>query len=119
MRPQLLMYAFGIFVVGTLLSLICSGVWFGDSEMGIINALANLNTKTVADMPIPTGIPALISAIRTVLSWNYPYLDHPWGFVFKLFLLYPVSIGVVIGLFELLAAIISGILSAIRSLLPT
>jgi hypothetical protein len=118
MRPQLLMFAYGVFIIGTLLSLICSGRWLLNGEINIINALSSFDMNVVSGWPIPTGIANFFSAIFNMISWNYPYLDNPWGFVLKLVLLFPVSIGVVIGLLELAATVVSGIFSAIRSLIP-
>ncbi len=118
MRPQLLMYAYGIFIVGTLLSVIGSGRWLLNGETNLINALSSLSIDVVSGWAIPKGVADFFAAVFTVLGWNYPYLDNPWGFVIKLFFLFPVSVGVVVGLLELAASIISGILSTIRSLLP-
>ena len=117
MRPQLIMFAYGIFIVGTLMCLIGSGAWFSADDIGLINSIANLNSEIQVGVPVPTGIPAMIDAIGTIITWNYPFLSSPWGFVLKCILLFPVSIGVVIGLLELLATIISGIIGAVRSLL--
>lgn len=118
MRPQLMMFVFGVFAVGTILSLIVSGSWFDAKEVGFINSLANLETQTVSTMPVPTGIPSVIAAIERLIKWDYPYLNNPWGFIFKLFILYPVSFGVTFAIFQFLAEIISGILTTIRSILP-
>ena len=40
MRPQLLMGAFTIFVIGTITSLVATGIWFTGNEVGVINQLA-------------------------------------------------------------------------------
>ena len=116
MRPQLLMFAYGIFIVGTMLSLICSGRWLVNDEINIINALSSLHMTESAGLPMPTGIMAFFEGVFTAISWDYPYLDSPWGFCLKLILLYPVSLGVVYGILQLSVMIISAVFDALRSL---
>lgn len=120
MRPQLLMFCFGVFIIGTLLSCIVSGRWLINGEINIINSLASFN---MAEMQSAGGFGMIKSlssywdAVVTMLTWNYPYLDNVWGNIFKLFL-YMISIGVVYGFVQLFIMAISSIASAIRSLLP-
>lgn len=120
MRPQLVMFCFGVFIIGTMLSAIISGRWLIDSEVGLLNALTSFN---VAEMQggggwaLPKQLGAYWNALVTMLSWNYPYLDNDWGGVFKIFL-YIISVGVVIGFIQMVTIALSGIISGIRALLP-
>jgi hypothetical protein len=119
LRVQLLMGAFGIFIIGTLTSLISSGVWFGNSEMGIINQLAGynvINVQSLGGFGIPKGVLDWFNGICTMIAWQYPYLNNVAGLILKLCILYPVSLGVVIGIVTLFITIVQGSLSLVQSL---
>ena len=121
MRPQLIMFCYGVFIVGTILSLISSGAWFGAQEQSVINTLAGfsvVNVEAMGGWAILKSIGDWFNAIVTAVSWNYPYLNNPCGWVFKAVLLYPVTIGVVVTLVQLATAVVQGIAGTIRSLLP-
>ena len=119
MRPQLLMGAIGIFIVGTMLACICSGRWLLNGEINIVNALASFHAvqlSVAGATSIPTGISAFWDAIITSLSWDYPYLEAPWCIFIKI-PLWLVSIGVVWALVEVFLTVFQGIVSTIRSLI--
>lgn len=116
MRPQQLMGAAGIFILGTMLACIASGRWLLGGETNIINALASFNTVSVdagGFWSVPKNTSAFISACVTALSWNYPFLSSAWAFVVKI-PLWLISIGVVYGLITLAFSAISGFIGAIR-----
>lgn len=121
MRPQLLMFCFGVFMIGTMLSAIISGRWLIDDEVSLFNALASFN---VAEMQGAGGagmvkhLKSYWDALVTMLSWKYPYLNNDWGRIFKMVFLFPLSVGVVYGFIQLFVIAMSGVVSAIRSLLP-
>lgn len=120
LRPQLLMAAVGIFIVGTLLACLASGRWLLSGEINIINALASFNTMTVQAGGIwnaPKTLTIYWDAVVTALSWNYPYLESSWCIFIKI-PLWLVSIGVVCGLIQLFVTIIQGLVSMVRSFLP-
>ena len=119
MRPQLLMFCFGVFIVGTLLSCIISGRWLVNGEINIINSLASFNAVGVQSggMSMISTLLSYWDGVVTMLTWNYPYLDNVWGNIFKLFL-YIISIGIVYGFIQLFIMALSAVVSAIRSLLP-
>lgn len=121
MRPQLLMFCFGVFVIGTMLSAIISGRWLVSGEVNLINALASFNVVEMQGAG-GSGMISMLerywNALVTMLSWNYPYLDNAWGQVFKIFPLYLISVGVIYGFIQLFVIALSGVVSAIRSLLP-
>jgi len=120
MRPQLLMAAIGIFIFGTIMACITSGRWLLNGEIDIINALASFNTMAVEAgglWSVPKTLGTFWSAIITALSWNYPYLDSGWC-VFLKIPLWLISIGVVLGLIQMVITVIQGLVGAIRTLLP-
>src|SRR3972149_10072443 len=118
MSPKLLMTAFGIFFVGTILAAISSGVWFSDNEVGIVNALASFNTMSVQAGGVwnaPKTIGTYWDATITALTWSYPFLEGSWALFIKI-PLWILSIGVVWGLIQLFATIIQGLVGFVRSL---
>ncbi len=121
MRPQLIMACFGIFIIGTILSLIASGVWFDSTQVSIINKIASINGTTVQTLGsmnfAKSGIEWL-DGIVTMVVWNYPYLDSAWGNVLKMIVLYPVSIGIIWAVIELFIQVIQGLAGMVRSLIP-
>lgn len=119
MRPQLLMGAVGIFIVGTVLACIASGRWLLNGEMNIINALAsfnNLEIDVIGVWSIPKSISTFWSAVATSLSWNYPFLAYDWAVFIKI-PLWLVSIGVIWGFIQVAITVIQGMVSAVKGLL--
>lgn len=115
------MFCYGIFIVGTLMSLAISGRWFQPGELDVINLLAGFNivdVQTMGGWGIPKQIKLFFNAMVTVLGWKYPYLENPWGTIFKMVILYPCTLGVVIHFVELMSSVIQGIASTVRSLMP-
>ncbi len=120
MRPQLLMFCFGVFIIGTMLSAIISGRWLINGEINLINALASFNVtemQAAGGWGMMKALGNYWDAFVTMISWNYPYLDNDWGGIFKLFL-YIISVGVVFGFIQMFTIAMSGVISAIRTLLP-
>lgn len=121
MRPHLIMFCYGVFIIGTLMSLAASGRWFQSGEISVINQLAGFSIVEVEAMggwAIPKNLISFFSAFVTVITWNYPYLQNDAGLIFKMVFLYPVTVGVIITFVQLAAQVIQGIAGTIRSLLP-
>lgn len=121
MRPQLLMGAFAIFILGTVLACLCSGRWLLSGETDIINALASFNTMSVQAGGVwnaPKTLGTYWDAVVTALTWNYPFLSSAWAIFIKI-PLWIISIGVVYGFIQLFVTIIQGLVSIVRSFLPT
>jgi len=120
MRPQLLMAAFAIFLIGTMLAALTSGRWLINGEISIINALASFNTMSVQAGGVwnaPKTLSTYWDAIATALSWDYPFLESAWAIFIK-FPLWIISIGVVWGFIQVAMAIIQGLVGMVRSFLP-
>jgi len=108
--------AVGIFIIGTIFSLIASGVWFGSSDINVINKLAGFSTASQSSTvgSAPTNPVDYWNAMSTIMRWDYPYLDYSWCVFIKI-PLWLISIGVVWGFIEVMAGIVQGILGALRS----
>ena len=119
MRPQLIMAAFAIYITGTLMSLIASGIWFGTGEVGIINQLAGysvINMQSLGGLTIAKPALDWFNAISTIVTWNYPYLNNPAGFIVKLFM-YVVSIGVIIAIWQMFILVMQGAASLLKTII--
>jgi len=117
MSPRYIMAAFAIFIIGTLLACLASGVWLGQDQVDIFNALASFNTMGVeagGGWNAPKTLFTYWDAMITILSWNYPFLDSSWALFIKI-PLWVVSIGVVWGIIQLFAMIIQGLVGFVRS----
>lgn len=120
MRPQLLMAAVAIFIIGTLLACLASGRWLLNGEVDIINALASFNTMSVQAGGVwtaPKTLGTYWDAIVTMFTWDYPYLESAWCIFIKI-PLWIVSIGVGWGIIQVFVSIIQGLVGIVRSLLP-
>ncbi len=120
MSPRLLMTAVAIFIAGTFLCLICSGVWLASGEIDVVNALASFNTMSVQAGGVwnaPKTLATYWDAIVTMLSWNYPFLDGSWAMFVKI-PLWVISIGVVWGFIQVAMTVIQGLVGFGRNLIP-
>ena len=122
MRPHYFIAAFGIFVIGTMISAIASGRWLVNVEMNIINAITSMNAASVQagdswDIPKALGgVGGFLDGVVTVLSWRYPFLETPWAIFIKI-PLWACSLGVLLGLYQLFMSAIQGVLGALRGTL--
>ena len=108
--------AFLIFILGTVLACLCSGVWM-NNELGIVGTLASfstLNFSVGGGWSVPTGITAWWDAVVTILTWNYPFLSNSWCMFVKI-PLWLVSIGVVWGLIQMAISVLSSIVNAVKT----
>lgn len=120
MRPQLIMGAFGIFIIGTVLACICSGRWLLNGELNIINALSSFNSVSMQAggvWSVPKWLGTYWDAVATALTWDYPFLDGTWAFFVKI-PLWIVSIGVVYGFIQISLLAIQGLVGAVKSIIP-
>jgi hypothetical protein len=119
MSPRYIMVAFAIFIIGTILSVICSGVWLGSNEVDIVKGLASFNTMEVqagGGWNAPKTLKTYWDAMITCLTWNYPFLSSSWAWFVKVPLIV-VSVGVVWGIIQLFTSIIQGLVGFVRNLI--
>jgi hypothetical protein len=116
MRPQLLMAAFGIFVLGTLICCLVSGRWLANGELDIINALASFQVVDISNWTGVRGFGDYWNAMVTAFSWDYPIISAPFFIFLKMFL-WIVTVGVIWGILEAMLMLAQGAISAIRSLI--
>ena len=117
MHPKLIMFCVFIFVVGTLLSLIIEGGYFGSQEVGIMNQLTGYTTLQIAGTGIWT-VPKLVVGFFThglpkLIMWDYGFLEGEAA-IFKWIVLYPISAGVVWGIALVFIPAVQGIFGRLR-----
>lgn len=115
---RILSGAFILFVIGTMLSCICSGRWLLNGEINIFNALASFNVMSVESgggWGVAKTAGDYWNGIVTAFSWNYPYLQSPWIFPVRL-ILQAISIMAIWGFVELALSAVQGLLGTLRSL---
>jgi hypothetical protein len=113
------MFVFGVFIIGTILSCLCSGRWLFDGETNIIQAISSFNVVQFSaggGWGVPKGVLDFIDAIATMLTWGYPFLQSPWAIFVKI-PLWCVSISVMWGLIELGTTVVNGIVGVARSVI--
>lgn len=119
-RPQLLMGVIGIFIVGTALCCICSGIWIGAGQISLINQLAGLNITSIQGLGgidiARNPVSLWYNALVTVFSWDYPFLDNPVGLFFRFFLGL-LSIGTITSIVFIMINFIQGAISAVTNLI--
>lgn len=117
----LVMFAYAVFIVGTILSLATTGRWFTSGDISIIDTITAMSGATIQAL---SGIPVVGPTVQffdglfNIITWNYPFLDNAWGFVFKGIFLYPVSAGVIFGMVELFQTVAQGVAGLVRNLWP-
>jgi hypothetical protein len=121
MRSQMIMFAVGIFVLGTVLMCITSGRWLLNDEVNIINALASFENKQFGDFVTPNFFISFFNAVITAVSWHYPgtWLDETangWVIFIKI-PLWIVSIGVIVAMVEAARLLIQGVVSTMKTIL--
>jgi hypothetical protein len=119
MRPQLLMAAVGMFMIGTMLCCIASGRWLLNGEINIFNTLASFNGMQVSaagGWAVMKQLNTFINAISTALMWNYPFLDDPWCILVK-FPLWIISIGVVWGFISVAMIAVQGVVGMVKNII--
>lgn len=120
MSPKWIMACMAIFILGTLLSCLASGVWLVNGETDVINALASFNTMSVQAGGVwnaPKTLGTYWDAIVTAMFWDYPYLSSAWAIFVKM-PLWLITVGVIWGVIQTFASIISGLVQLFRSFLP-
>ena len=118
MHPKMIMGIVAIFIFGTLLSCLCSGVWL--TNVDTINALASFNTMSVQSGGVwnaPKTLSTYWDALITVFMWNYPFLSSSWAIFVKI-PLWVISIGAVWGIIQVFVTIIQSLVGMVRSFLP-
>src|SRR3972149_3948717 len=106
-----LIFCYGAFLIGTMLSLAISGSWISTSDINILNTITSLSGESIQvlqGIPVIGPTVAFFQGLFQMLTWNYPYLNNAWGFIIQLDL-YAVSFGVVWGIIEMFQGVWQGL----------
>ncbi len=109
------MFCAFIFIIGTLLSILYGGGWYSAQDIAVLQQSTNFTTIQIGGAgPQPLFFlgPNFFTAVATILTWNYPYLDNTFGFILKMFL-WSLSFGVVWGFAQVFIPVLQGVFSTI------
>lgn len=114
MSPKMLMFVSFVFFIGSLCCLIIEGGYFGETELGLANALTGYNITQVSGAGI-WSIPKLAWGFMThglpkMIFWDYNFFQGGY-FIIRLFLIMTLSVGVVWGVTQTFLGVAQGILS--------
>jgi hypothetical protein len=118
MSSKIIMFIVFIFVVGTVVSIIIEGTFIGGGEeidiMEALTGYSNVDIAAAGGFSIPKlGWGFFTVGLPKVIMWDYSFLDGGWG-IFKWFLLYPISAGVVYAIGLLIFNVAQGIMGTIK-----
>jgi len=102
-----------MFTVGTAMALTMEGAYLGPSEANLVEELLGFNVAKMSVGQLILGAPiwgtkALSSALPKLLLWDYSFLEGELSAI-KYFLLYPLSVAVVVALIMMTYSIAQGI----------
>lgn len=103
-----------VFFIGTLCCLIIEGTYFGEAEMGVLNALTGYNVIEVSGAGI-WAIPKLgwgfmIHGLPKLIMWDYSFFQGGYAII-RILLMATLSLGVVWGVTMAFIGVAQGILS--------
>jgi hypothetical protein len=103
-----------VFFIGTLCCLVIEGTYFGAQELSIVNALTGYNIAQVSGAGI-WAIPKLAWGFMTtglpkIMFWDYNFFQGGY-WIFRLFLIMTLSVGIVWGVIQTFLPVAQGILS--------
>lgn len=112
MGTKTVSFLFFIFLTGNIICMIIAGEYFDAGDMSLMQSLTgytNVELSGAGVLAIPkVAIGFFAHGLPMLLFWNYPFLDG--GFeLFKYFVLYPVTVGVIYGIGLLIFNVAQGI----------
>ena len=97
-----------LWLIGQFTCLIIEGVYFGEEEVSVMNALLGFvvnvsseNNLFVNIVNVLAGIGGFFWGLVRVLLWDYSFLNSGVGEMIKWFLLIPFSAGTVFGIYAM------------------
>jgi hypothetical protein len=117
MSSKLIMFVFFVFLTGNIVCMIAAGEYFDAGDMNLMQSLtgySNLQLSGAGILTIPKlGVGFFMHGLPMMLFWNYPFLDGGWE-LFKYFVLFPFTIGVIAVMGMLVFNVAQGIFGRIR-----
>ncbi len=117
MSSKLIMFVYFVFFTGNFICMIIAGEYITSGDMNLMNALTGYSNIQLAGPGILTipklGAGFFIHGLPTMIFWNYSFLTGGWE-LFKFFVLYPITIGVLTPFCMLIFNMAQGIFGRIR-----
>ena len=109
MSPKLIMFCYFSFILGHILCLMLEGEWLGGSEESIVESLIGFKITSFSGWEIPKAAVGFFTVgIPNLIMWNYSFLEGPLA-IFRISLLFAISVGVVWGFIVTFASFIYGL----------
>ena len=117
MGSKAIMFLCFVFLTGNICCMIIAGEYWDEGDMSLLQSLTgytNVELSGAGVLAIPKlGLGFFSHGLPTLLFWNYPFLDG--GFeLFKIFVLYPISIGIIYAMGLLIFNVAQGIFGRLR-----
>ena len=113
MSPRYIMGLIFLWVTLTTLSLLLEGDFFGTAEQSTLNVLIGfqiIEVKSFGFLRLPLPNFSYFTAVFNAVTWNYTMYGGNWGQFFKFIILYPVTGGIVFGLYSFFLSATFGLL---------
>ena len=117
-------FCYAVYLLGILLSMPFSGMWFENHEFDTINQLAGFSIVTLQGTGAGTwslpsvGSDFFIHALPNVLSWSFPFLtSNTPGQIIQLALILVISSRIIIDLWVAFIYVLNGIVGTARQIL--
>ena len=110
MRPQHIMFAGLLLATGTMISLTFGGLWVGDEEVELANAVSvfkQANILGVWSVMVPNVSFFLVGA-RSLLMMDFAFFGGVWALV-QWFLMLTVGLGLMWGFFTAMLGTVQGL----------
>lgn len=78
MSHRLMSFTAANWFIGTLINMIVQGVWFGNSQMSIINNLALFHWYSIQGFTVPLFNLGFLQGVIDLITWNYSFYVDEW-----------------------------------------
>ncbi len=96
-------------IIGWLISTFIDGVYLGQQQVNTMNAMVGMNEWNVLGVPLVMPELGFWGGVRRALMWDYSFFAGDFVY-FKWILCYPISAGVVGGIFAIIIITITSFL---------
>lgn len=115
MSTKQIMFVSFVFFIGTICCLIGDGIFLGQDQLDIANALTGYNitqVQTAGLWSIPKlGWGFVTHGLPKMLMWDYSFLNNGGYFIIRMLLIFTLSVGVIWGVTTTFIGAAQGLLS--------
>lgn len=109
MGPKIIMFCYFCFIIGNIIGLMLEGDWLGASDKTLIETLIGFKVTSFSGWEVPKMIAGYFTTgFPKMLLWDYSFLYGTFG-IFRITILFAISIGVVWGFAVVFASFVFGL----------